>query len=114
MIVKHDRQARRTVVGINLRLAVSVLLVIGLGWDARPSYAFDPLYKEVRINLPGGVALDQALLRWGAAAGVQVMMSADDVRGIRVEAINKKAGAGEALRQLLHGSGLVYTVDGNT
>jgi outer membrane receptor protein involved in Fe transport len=81
---------------------------------AANAWAGDPLDEAIDIDIPAGTSLEDALLRWAAQAGVQIMMSTDAVTREKAPAIRGTPTARDALATLLRASGLTYTVDGNT
>ena len=76
--------------------------------------AGDALDQTISLDIAPNTPLDQALVRWGAETGVQVMMSAPSVATGKTNGVRGTQTASRALTALLRDSGLSYTVDGST
>lgn len=98
----------------NLRpLCSALLLALGLQfWGS--ANAASPLQQRIHLEIPNGISLEEALVRWGIESRTQVMMSTDLVKDRRVQQLHGDTTAEAALSALLDGSGLSYTIDGNT
>ena len=68
------------------------------------------LDQEIRIDIAANTPLGQALVQWGAQAGIQIMLSTEIAAGLNAGPIHDRLSAREALSQLLQGSGLQYQV----
>jgi outer membrane receptor protein involved in Fe transport len=76
--------------------------------------AADALDQTIALEIAPNTPLDEALIRWGAETGVQVMMSADTVAKEKTKGVRGTQSASHALAALLQDSGLSYTVEGST
>ncbi|MFC6338337.1 TonB-dependent siderophore receptor [Pseudomonas karstica] len=70
------------------------------------------LAAPVSLNLPAQ-SLSTSLAQLGQASGIQVNFDAQSVAGKQAPALRGNVEPGQALNQLLAGSGLTATVDGN-
>lgn len=95
------------------RLAVFTLTWMLPFWVPMAMSA-DALNHPISIEIAPDTPLDQALVRWSSQAGVQVLMSTDTVRKSRTQGVRGTQLASRALEDLLNGSGLAYSIDGNT
>lgn len=74
----------------------------------------DALARSITLEIAPNTPLERALVRWGDETGMQVMMSADSVKKATTKGIRGTQSATRALSALLNGSGLSYSIDGNT
>ena len=81
---------------------------------ARLALAGSPLDQQIALDIPAGTPLDEAVLEWSAATKVQVMMSSETVSHEHTQGIKGSVQARAALATLLEGTGLQYTVVGDT
>jgi len=72
----------------------------------------DILDKQVYLSIDANSPLEDALIEWGAAAGVTVMINTMTVNGRITEGLKGTLNARGALVTLLRGSGLSYKLDG--
>ncbi|MGN8278206.1 TonB-dependent siderophore receptor [Pseudomonas sp. SMN5] len=69
--------------------------------------------QEIDFNIPGQ-SLASALQALSTQSSLQVLYSADDVQGLRSQPVNGRLSPTQALSQMLVGTGVVFTVEGNT
>jgi iron complex outermembrane recepter protein len=95
------------------RLTVSVFaLVLALQWCIRTAEAADALDRPIRIDIAANSALEDALIEWGAKAGVTIMINTSVVDRHLTPEIHGTLSARKALSILLQDSGLSYTQEG--
>ena len=76
---------------------------------AGPAHAVD-LDKKISIDIAANTPLNEALVKWGRLANVQVMKSTETAAHLEAEALHGTLSAGAALSHLLKGSGLSFQV----
>ncbi|WP_095188315.1 TonB-dependent siderophore receptor [Pseudomonas sp. Irchel 3E19] len=69
--------------------------------------------QEVDLNIPAQ-SLASALQALGTQSNMQVLYSADDVQGLRSQAVSGRLSPSQALAQMLVGTGVMFTVQDNT
>lgn len=69
--------------------------------------------EEVSFNIPAQ-SLASALQALGTQSNMQVLYSADDVQGLRSQPVSGRLSPSQALSQMLVGTGVMFTVQGNT
>ncbi|WP_426134162.1 TonB-dependent siderophore receptor [Pseudomonas sp. PWP3-1b2] len=69
--------------------------------------------QEADLNVPAQ-PLAGALQALGSQSGMQVLYSVDDVQGKRSQPVSGKMAPAQALAQMLVGTGVTFTVQGNT
>lgn len=69
--------------------------------------------EEVSFNIPAQ-SLASALQALGTQSNMQVLYSADDVQGLRSQPVSGRMSPSQALSQMLVGTGVMFTVQGNT
>ncbi|MCJ8203130.1 TonB-dependent siderophore receptor [Pseudomonas sp. RGM2987] len=69
--------------------------------------------QEIDFNIPGQ-SLASALQALSTQSSLQVLYSADDVQGLRSQPVNGRLSPTQALSQMLVGTGVVFTVEGDT
>lgn len=69
--------------------------------------------QEVDFNIPAQ-SLASALQALGTQSNMQVLYSADDVQGLRSQAVSGRLSPSQALSQMLVGTGVMFTVQDNT
>lgn len=69
--------------------------------------------QEIDFNIPGQ-SLASALQALSTQSSLQVLYSADDVQGLRSQPVSGRLSPTQALSQMLVGTGVVFTVEGNT
>lgn len=87
--------------------ALLLLLTCKVAWGA------DALDRQISLDIPFNMSLEDALVEWGAKAGMTVMMNTRTVDGHTTRRIKGTFNARKALRLLLENSGLSY-VEGET
>ena len=92
----------------------SLFSFIGLVLFHAIAVAGDALDRTVSLDIAPNSALEDALIQWGAQAGVQVMMDTNTVGHERTTGIHGTYRAADALSVLLNGSGLTYKVSDHT
>jgi outer membrane receptor protein involved in Fe transport len=76
--------------------------------------AGDALDRTVSLDIAPNSALEDALIQWGAQAGVQVMMDTNTIGPEKAQGVRGTFRASDALSALLNGSGLSYKVSDAT
>ncbi|NVZ70672.1 TonB-dependent siderophore receptor [Pseudomonas costantinii] len=69
--------------------------------------------QETELNIPAQ-PLAGALQALGSQSGMQVLYSVDDVKGKSSQPVNGRLAPAQALAQMLVGTGVTFTVQGNT
>ncbi|MEZ1322919.1 TonB-dependent siderophore receptor [Pseudomonas fluorescens] len=69
--------------------------------------------EEVSFNIPAQ-SLASALQALGTQSNMQVLYSADDVQGLRSQPVSGRLSPSQALSQMLVGTGVMFTIQGNT
>lgn len=69
--------------------------------------------QEIAFNIPAQ-SLASALQALGAQSNMQVLYSADDVQGLRSQPVSGSLAPSQALSQMLAGTGIMFTLQGNT
>lgn len=72
------------------------------------------LDQNIILDIPANTSLEDALLRWGAKAGVTVMFASHTVADLRTTGLQGTLPAKVALKRLLDASGLLYETKGDT
>ena len=73
--------------------------------------ATEALDRQIRLDIPAGTALDDALIEWGRTAGMSVMLDAKVAAHHFVRRIRGDLSARSALELLLKDSGLTYVLN---
>ena len=95
-----------------LRVNLSALtLSLSLAFSLAPTAALAQQTVSIQIQAQ---PLGDALLQLGEQTSLQIFFSQDVVAGRHAPAISGRLAPEQALRQLLHGSGINYAKDGNT
>jgi hypothetical protein len=71
------------------------------------------LDRKITVDIPENTSLEDALIRWGIAAGLSVLINTADVQYQEIKGVKGVLSAREALETILDGSGLRYTADGD-
>lgn len=87
---------------------------IGLVLLHANALAGDALDRTISLDIAPNSGLEDALIQWGAQAGVQVMTNTNTVGHERTPGIHGTYRAADALAVLLSGSGLTYKVSDHT
>ena len=74
--------------------------------------AEDALDRQININIVANTSLEEALIDWGFATGISVMINAATVDGRLAPAVHGHLIARDALTALLKNSGLSYSESG--
>lgn len=90
------------------------LMALCLAFLSTPLWANSALDHLISLNIPPNTPMEQALIEWGKATGIQVMMSTPDVRLARTQGVHGTLTAAQALTALLKGSRLAYRADETT
>lgn len=100
--------------GLRQPTIVCAVLSLAASWESNAAMASGPLETQINFDIAANSPLEGALLKWGVASGMQVMMASDLVNHQTTEGVRGFVSAGAALMQLLQGSGLSYVADQNT
>ena len=76
--------------------------------------AADLLEKKITLEIAANSSIEDALIQWGEQSGLQVMMDSNTVHRNVPSALKGTLTARDALSRLLLGSGLSYSVEGQT
>jgi iron complex outermembrane recepter protein len=76
--------------------------------------AANHLEKQITLNVPEDTSLESALLTWAQNAGMQIMISTESIAHLKAPTVHRTSRADVLLVTLLHGTGLTYTIDGDT
>ena len=71
------------------------------------------LDRVITVDIPANTSLEDALITWGVAAGLSVLINTADVQHQEIRGVKGVLSAKKALEAILNGSGLRYTEDGN-
>ena len=74
--------------------------------------AQDALDQRIYLDIAPRTSLDEALIAWGTAVGVSVMIDTATVANKVTDGVHGTYSAREILSQLLRNSGLTYSMDG--
>jgi hypothetical protein len=96
---------------------ISVYLIVLLGVlvqvTTRGATAHGFLDRKITVDIPENTSLEDALIRWGSAARLSVLINTADVQHQSIKGVKGVLSAREALEAILSGSGLRYTTDGD-
>jgi hypothetical protein len=106
------RLFRKVKVSAYYSFALYALFAITVQFSDRIAFAGDTLSKQITINILANTSLDDALIEWGIAAGMTVMIDTRTVEHKLTVGVHGALRADDALLILLRGSGLSYTVEG--
>ena len=104
-------------VGGSRILAVPLLsLGVAVTLQIIPSIAAaeSPLDRQIQIDIPAHTSLEDALIQWGLASNITVMINTATVDSHVVPSVRGKMTARAALILLLNNSGLSYNSDGHS
>lgn len=89
------------------------IIVAAVLQTVSPAEATDTaLDRIISIDIPANTRLENALIEWGAKAGVTVMMNAKTVQGMITGKVQGTLSAQKALMLILEGSGLSFMEEG--
>lgn len=112
MIMKWRLHWRRDRYGTkpcnHARLAFALLFAL----LCRAACALGAMDGEITLNIAANTYLEDALIEWGLASGMSVMINTAEVRHQLTQGVKGKLSARKALQTLLHDSGLTYTEEG--
>ena len=95
------------------RVAFSIYpLIFAANLCAQAGPIRNDLDKKYNFDIPANTRLEDALIEWGAKAGMTVMISTPTVELQRTPGVRGLLSARDALATLLRNSGLVYTSEG--
>ena len=106
-----EERVRRTIKGLQGVFFLNVLFLLFV-CAASPAQADTILDQAIDIDIPPNTGLEDALISWGLAAKVTVMMNTAAVKGHQAHQVKGNLPAREALSIILRDSGLSYTEDG--
>ncbi|MCT8946630.1 TonB-dependent siderophore receptor [Pseudomonas iridis] len=88
-------------------------VLTGLGLVCVMPLSAQVMAEDVSINIPAQ-SLPQALQAFGQQTNQQVIYNADDMAGLKSHAVSGKMSPQAAVAELLKGTGVRYSVEGNT
>ena len=86
-------------------------VVLQMGTQSASAQGF--LDRKITLDIPRNTSLEDALISWGSAAGLSVLINTADVQHQSTNGIKGVVNAKEALEAILTGSGLKYIAEGN-
>lgn len=111
--LRAEAVARRPCVSRTALLAAWLLAAASLPWSP-PAWAGTPEAAAVPFRIRDS-DLDTALKQWARQADMQILYAPDQVAGRRVRRLDSRLAPEQALRHLLHGTGLTAVqVNANT
>jgi outer membrane receptor protein involved in Fe transport len=91
---------------------LSALVALSLPLTGLYAWADSALDRTAEFNIAPNAKLDDALIQWGVAAGMTVMINTEMVEGKITQGVKGNLRASAALSLLLRNTGLSYTSDG--
>ncbi|MBH3406825.1 TonB-dependent siderophore receptor [Pseudomonas glycinae] len=88
-------------------------VLTGLGLVCVLPLSAQVMAEDVSINIPAQ-SLPQALQAFGQQTNQQVIYNADDMAGLKSHAVSGKMSPQTAIAELLRGTGVRYSIEGNT
>lgn len=104
---------KKTIPFPRISFLLIALLSIVLQMGAQNAGAQEFLDRKITLDIPQNTSLEDALISWGSAAGLSVLINTADVQHQSTKGIKGVVKAREALEAILNGSGLRYIADGN-
>jgi outer membrane receptor protein involved in Fe transport len=92
---------------------ICAVLILFLSVSPSPALADSPLDKLVKLDIPANSRLEDALIEWGIATGVTVMINTSTVADQDTDGVHGTVLARDALASLLRRSGLTYKEEGS-
>ena len=91
------------------RLWVRCGLLVGLHFMSVQAWAADALDQKISLNIPPTTLLEDALIQWGTAAGMTVMINTSTLKDRFTSGVSGTLTARQALMKLLQDSGLSFS-----
>jgi iron complex outermembrane receptor protein len=104
---------KRTIPFSRVSFLLIALLGIILPLGTQSAGAQEFLDRKITLDIPQNTSLEDALISWGSAAGLSVLINTADVQHQSTKGIKGVVKAREALDAILSGSGLRYIAEGN-
>jgi outer membrane receptor protein involved in Fe transport len=89
------------------------LVALFLQFSSPSAYATDVLDRRIHLDIAAHTKLEDALIEWGMAAGMTVMINTRTVDNLLTQRLEASISARKALNMLLKDTGLAYTVEGS-